>query len=188
MGPRDLSRNGPDLWRAVLDALNLPGAVVAGGCIRDWYLQLEPKDIDICVPVSSTQEFWEAMKWVPENLFDLHDRMNGSDYEEDDQDLFAVLEGEGLGVPVNIIARKAHVDNQALLDSFDFNVVKACFDSTGCILLDKMASVDLINRTATIAHRRHIELSIERFNRFDARNPGVLALVNPYAEDFLLGK
>lgn len=48
--------NGPKLWGDLLSAINIPGAVVAGGCIRDWCLSVEHKDIDIFIPVTSRED------------------------------------------------------------------------------------------------------------------------------------
>lgn len=53
--------NGPKLWADMLAAINIPGAVVAGGCIRDCFLSVEPKDIDIFIPVCSREEMIDKL-------------------------------------------------------------------------------------------------------------------------------
>ena len=39
-------QNGPELWNAILDQMP-PGAVIAGGAVRDFILGVQPKDIDV---------------------------------------------------------------------------------------------------------------------------------------------
>lgn len=39
------TKNGPELWQEIIE--KLPGAVIAGGAVRDYLLGVEPKDIDL---------------------------------------------------------------------------------------------------------------------------------------------
>jgi tRNA nucleotidyltransferase/poly(A) polymerase len=58
--------NGPKLWADMLEAINIPGAVVAGGCIRDCFLNVAPKDIDIFVPFTSREDMISKLFEQPE--------------------------------------------------------------------------------------------------------------------------
>lgn len=191
----DVSRNGPALWDALLEAVGVPGAVIAGGCLRDYQLGLEPKDIDIFVPLGSVEAVWELANTLNErglfsltvlNPQDTRTTGNPADYDEAfGKQLWGVLDGEGLGVPVNIIARCAHGEGlPALIESFDFDICKIWYAGpAGGVVLTSAAYDDLHNRTATIAHDTTLDLSRRRFARFDERNPGVLRLVDPYPQD-----
>lgn len=189
--PSVTSRNGPALWDALLEALNVDGAVIAGGCIRDYMLGLEPKDIDICIPAKNTEDFWNLVGNIDEHLFDLSDCRDNSEYEEDAPVLFGVLEGEGLGVTVNIIGRSDYSTGcvQDLVRGFDFYVLQGWYSNSrdmdkggGLNCLPAMLR-DIQNKTATLAHERHREQSITRFDRFNKRNPGILRLNDQFKLD-----
>jgi len=121
------NRNGPALWDALLDAVNVPGAVVAGGSIRDWCLGIDPKDIDIFVPCKDL-DAWIDFKYNllgSTSLHDILDTQEGKEYERTDfsrdaNPLYGVLEGEMLGVTVNLIA------NALLLANPDTVHVQPC--------------------------------------------------------------
>lgn len=179
--------NGPKLWADMLAAINIPGAVVAGGCIRDCYLCVEPKDIDIFIPCGS-MEGWLEFKY---NLLgrmtgvtDLLDTQEGKEYEntdfsKDKNPLYGVLEGEFMGYTINIIARTNHDDPYDLVSMFDFGFLQMFYD--GESVKHTIASeTDRYLRRATMMHDRHIEQSLARFYRFNARNPGLLSLNVPF--------
>ena len=132
-------RNGPDLWLAVLNAIGLHWQpVVAGGCIRDHHLGLEPKDIDVFVPANDDRDFLSILDGIGHlghgqityfnPAFDtggeFGQRWSEGDkslvadceYENDaESDLVATWEGEIIGVPVNIIGRRSlAADNRSL--------------------------------------------------------------------------
>jgi hypothetical protein len=197
----------------MLEAINIPGAVVAGGCIRDCFLAVEPKDIDIFIPVESREDM-TAKLFDPPSLAGFAAQLSASLYgtpkfghltmlepgeyanppgkrytEYDDAfgeagDLFGVAEGEFMGYAVNIIGRKAHADGlEALIGSFDFNILQAAYDGKRCHLGPGQA-VDQFYHRATMAHDRHVEQSIRRFFRFNTRHPGLLSLVVPFEYEF----
>lgn len=177
-------KNGPVLWEALLEAIDLDGAVVAGGCIRDYLLRLEPKDIDIFVPHGNRQEFEELIASLnATGIFDLT-LMDGEAYRTDDMlSVVGVAEGEALGFPINIIARIAHLSGAwELINSFDFGILQWAFVSTKEPLISTtQAFMDIALRNATLAHDRTREQSIERFKRFERRTDARLLLIDPYA-------
>jgi hypothetical protein len=188
-------RNGPALWDALIEAVGMPGTVVAGGCLRDFLLGLEPKDIDIFVPLKSEYEVL-ALCWRlnEAGMFDLRmlnpqaARTSGAEEDYDEafgKQLWGVLDGEGLGVPVNIIARCSHEGGiDALVESFDFDVVQFWYSGAGATGAGSAAYAAIFERTATITHDNTLDLSRRRFERFDKRNPGVLRLVDPFVLEF----
>lgn len=185
---RAFTPNGPALWDTLLEALNVPGAVIAGGCIRDYHLGLTPKDYDICVPGFQRPGLIDLAK-CREGVADLTplwwDEDGGEDKDYDSPDLIGVLEGELLGHPVNIIARADHDDGlKALIEGFDFHIVQFAYSTQLGITGTDAAEWDLANRTATLAHTKFTELSYKRFDRFNVRNPGVLTMVDPYQGQF----
>lgn len=201
------TRNGPELWSFLLGEIGMAGAVVAGGCIRDYLLGVEPKDIDIFVAIDARQKLEQlgdklGSGWNVE-LMNLECE---EQYEEAfDGELVGVLEGEAYGVPVNIVSRRAHFgrakatareylnddwtdcldepDNWSLINSFDFGILQASYqgEDTG-VILTPAALRDLANKTATLTRDRYYEQSLVRFDRFNSRNPGKLVIVDPYKE------
>lgn len=175
--------NGPKLWAEMLAAVNIPGAVVAGGCIRDCFLSVEPKDIDIAIPAASCNAVLDIVDELKQRGIFHGDMMNREEYEEDEIEegsLFGVASGEILGQRVDIISRRVHLEGPwALIESFDFHILQCYFDGERVVRTQR-ADFDYLTRTATMAHDRHIEQSVSRFLRFNARNPGLLSLNIPY--------
>lgn len=197
-------RNGPALWDNLLDIVGHHwNPVVAGGAIRDYFLEVEPKDVDIFVPAEYVEDFTSVIEGLPGHC--THGRIIWAQVEgiltEDERealegagvgnlaevdsyagdgfapDLIAVWEGEILGIPVNIIGRRALEDGpQALVDTFDFDIVKAYHTTAGITVTTGPFSTDLVNRTATLAHGLSYDQSVQRWARFNERNPGLLRL------------
>ena len=179
--------NGPKLWADMLAAINIPGAVVAGGCIRDCFLNVPHKDIDIFVQCSSLED-WETKKYdfldKLGNGVNLSDTQEGQEYDRSDFDrgknpLYGVLEGEFMGEQVNIIARTTHATHEELISMFDFGILQAYYDGVSCKCTEAQR-IDSMVRRATMMHDRHVEQSLARFFRFNKRNPGLLALAVPF--------
>lgn len=191
------SNNGTNLWALLLGMINMPGAIVAGGCIRDYVLDVAPKDIDIFVPCSSLQQ-WLDYKYglVSRTNYNgqtafFTDIGEGQEYDKTDFDrdknpLYGVLESDGTiyGHKINIIARTKHADNNELVSNFDFGILKGWFDGKQFKLTDDFMR-DLNNRRATLMHNKHIEQSLLRFMRFNTRNPGLLSLNLPFEYDYV---
>lgn len=180
--------NGPKLWADMLTAINIEGAVVAGGCIRDCYLSVPPKDIDICIPAGSCNEMLSIVDGLIECGVFAGDMLTREEYEADeieDGALYGVASGEIMGYQVDLIARKAHQEGPyKLIESFDFGFLQMFYD--GESVKHTIASqADRYLRRATMMHDRHIEQSLARFYRFNARNPGLLSLNVPFEYNYV---
>jgi hypothetical protein len=175
--------NGPKLWADMLAAINIPDAVVAGGCIRDCYLAVEPKDIDICIPAGSCNEMLSIVDGLIEHGVFAGDMLTRKEYEADeieDGALYGVASGEIMGYQVDLIARKAHQEGpHKLIESFDFGFLQMFYDGDR-VHHTLACEQDRYLRRATMMHDRHIEQSLARFYRFNARNPGLLSLNVPF--------
>ncbi|MGX7894960.1 hypothetical protein [Tsuneonella sp. HG222] len=179
--------NGPALWGLLLDALGEPSAVMAGGCIRDFELGLEPKDYDIFVPAESKSALYDIAHEFPGLSVLTPESLNKAYFEESGVTgtLIGVIEGDLLDYPINIVARRPHLAGlPSLLESFDFGCVQACWSPMDGFTRTTAFTHDIRDRTATIMRDDTYSLSIARFARFDSRNSGVLRLVDPYAGSF----
>ncbi|WCA46264.1 tRNA nucleotidyltransferase [Caulobacter phage ERS] len=202
-------RNGPDLWAALLgDIVPVFGgdAVVAGGAIRDFHLGLEPKDIDIWVncPDPSTfagraklleQKADTAYNWYlsltqeAETTYDGTAIGDGMTIYEGN----AVIFGDPLYDPedpfqpktladivVNVIYHPDHQDGiPALVERFDMDICQGWF-SGGLLHRTPAMQQALLTKTATALRPSEHARTARRFDRFAARNPGVLTFVNPF--------
>lgn len=187
--PTPICRNGPALWETLLEELAVDGAVVAGGCIRDYLLGFEPKDIDIFVPVTNRQEFEEFIYSLNDSPLWSVELIEGEEYRvHDPHSIIGVAEGEALGLPVNIVARCSHIEGAwELINSFDYGILQWSFQSTDTgIVATTAALMDLANRTATLTHDGTYEQSLDRYARWLKRVTPVggqwpLTKVDPYA-------
>lgn len=161
--------------------------VVAGGAVRDFYLRQEPKDIDVFVPATCTEDFTSIIGSL--SALQAHGQIIGlmgdlslaSEYEAGEEtEVFGVWEGEVIGVPVNIIGRKSlNTSIHTLLRTFDFGINQVAyrgdqFYQTGEFIKDKL------NTTFTLTHTRTYAQSLERFDRINARHGGRYRLVDPF--------
>ena len=53
--------NGPALWKEILSFFP-EGSIIAGGCVRDYWLGKKPKDIDVFFPYTKLEDFnyWDS--------------------------------------------------------------------------------------------------------------------------------
>ena len=180
-------RNGPELWGLLLAALGVEGAVIGGGCIRDYALGLAPKDYDIFVPIRRKKELLDISNRITSlGVMGFEDEQE--DYHEESSvtgSLIGVMDGELLDYPVNVIGRRSHLQGvEALVDSFDFGCVQAAWSPTVGSVSTTAFVEDILGSTATLRTNATYDLSRCRFERFNQRNPGVLTLVDPYQESF----
>jgi len=159
--------NGPMFWNALLRGLanvghNEENMMIAGGCIRDWLLGLEPKDIDIFIGSGNTHfnapETWEAGE------------------QNRDEEYF------GRGGPQNITAihnyRVANTDVQVIycnrsiyahLASFDLKLSNAFFTLTGGLTVPQPVIDSLESKTILANLHRTAANTMERAERFLAK-------------------
>jgi len=204
-------KNIPDTWASLLRIVGthwLP--MVAGGCLRDAYLDLPAKDVDIFVPAHSDEDFYSIIDSLPSALVEGEIIWIGTAYIETERshkftganpgaygkdeaapDLVGVWEGEICGVPVNIIARESLCEHFAgepfgsralrLLDTFDFDILQNAYGAgQGEYFRTPESRAAVRNKVATLRHDRSYQQSLARFAKFNQRNPGVLALNDPF--------
>ncbi|WCD56149.1 tRNA nucleotidyltransferase [Caulobacter phage KSC] len=186
-------RNGPDLWHSLLEdivAVFGGDAIIAGGCIRDFMLGLEPKDIDIWVNERDLVSMRNLMQRLMSTDFDwswdLTEMEDGDpDYNGGIGDNLLIWEGTvqntgGVILDVNIIACPEHADGiEAVVNRFDMDICQWWF-SGGMIHQTPAALQALDNKVCTVVRGHDWERAVRRFDKFNARHPGVLTFVNPF--------
>jgi len=181
-------RNGPALWQAILEIVGLHWRpVVAGGCVRDYVLVRNCKDIDVFVPASCREDFDSIIEQLDPKT--CHGKIISHGPEGDcaneyrlgeETECFGVWEGEIIGLPVNIVGRKSLEEGtDELVATLDFGINQCAWGpwrwtTTSYFWQDKHAN------TFTLAHNRTYEQSLARFDRINARHGGLYRLVDPF--------
>lgn len=186
-------KNGPELWDAILRGLNDASAVIAGGCVRDYLLGREPKDIDVFVNVACKDqlrvlgralpatfsvslmreltEYEVAPDWVGE----VSGVLDGSFCPEGSHDIFDDY------TQVQIIGRpSADFGGAQLVSRFDFGITRSWYD--GELHDTPEAAQDRANRTVTLMRwdtDDHVRSSLKRFERWRDRYSEPFRLVLP---------
>lgn len=116
-------KNGPELWTEILTACRKvygDDAVIAGGCIRDYFLGFEPKDIDI---------FVNRKELVAHGEFEKRDE---TDYQKNPEfcpEVSGVLEAQWGDFVIQIIGRPMDDFSGAkLVEKFDIGITRCWFD------------------------------------------------------------
>lgn len=165
--------NGPELWDQILAAI--PGAIIAGGAIRDWFLGVEPKDFDIFV---SASEFHE-----PEGFSGLGHLGREGRLEEYEKlnDIGIIMRGRIAGRQADLIGMRSDpLTGAELVTDFDFGITRCWYDADG--LHDTAEALqDRVNKTVTLLINTRRERALARFERFNQRNGGIYRLVEPNA-------
>lgn len=158
--------NGPALWRDIL-AVMPPGSIIAGGAVRDYFLGVEPKDVDVFTP---------AQDWkTPRGFYSL-----GSDSAKLAEylampEIAVVSRGTILGHQVDHVG--IHLPDipaftgAALVEGFDFAITRSWFvdDELGDT---EEAREDRDDKTVTLWRTDRMERAFARFARFNARMGG----------------
>lgn len=178
--------NGPALWGHLLSIVNVPGAVVSGGCIRDYMLGLQPHDIDIFVPRHTVSELGNLASGIQGrqaaySATHLALQPGYGSYSTQDDPLVGVVEGTIDCIPVNILCNERHsTSNMLLIEGHDFGITQACWGPAHQFETTAAFDQDLADKTATLLTLRSYERSLRRFDKFTARNGPVLTLVDPF--------
>ncbi|UCR81402.1 hypothetical protein [Brevundimonas phage AA] len=180
--------SGPAIWGSLLNQVRAaaPGRfVVAGGAIRDYWLGLDPKDIDIFVDTANRDDLAVLAEEINKlDNFDVH-MIDVEEYEVDDPYLVGCIEGSWTFNdevwPINIVARPSLLAGPlSLVKTFDFGILQAWWDLTSpAIQTTPACDFDRDELFATLMHDRHPAQSLERFNRFRDRNGDVLTFRDP---------
>lgn len=180
-------KNGPELWNAILAQMP-PGAVIAGGAVRDYLLGVEPKDIDVfcsvhaVTPISyfSGNEADVMPDWLPEGydcrhgLFRVDDRHERQEEYTKLNNIAVVSCGTVFEYKVDLIEMNieaAAFNGTDLVADFDFAITRCFYDGTD--IFDTIeAAVDRQNKTVTLMIDDRRERSQARFDRFNERRGG----------------
>lgn len=173
------AENDPVLWNHILENVReIYGcdACIAGGAVRDYFLGVREKDIDVFVDVayddvitSSTAE----LNFGPAIRTD----HGGNEYKTRDPKIVGTWEFYHKGVVINLIAKPLPVEDyvQALLDTFDFEICKSAYffnKATGEyeIYDSSNAKCDREDKTFTyVGPEDNTEQSFRRLERFNQR-------------------
>lgn len=174
--------NGPNLWSAILAQMP-PGSVIAGGAIRDWYLDVEPKDIDVFTgsppPLSEQPGPDEDFILYREPRSGLYRIDNYYERQEEYRamgNIELVSSGKMLGYRVDLVQMTDFTNGPALVEGFDFAINQQWFD--GDLVYRTVASInDLANHTVTLLRNDRLERSLKRFERFNTRMGGGWKLI-----------
>ena len=158
--------NGPALWRGILDRIGCPGAVIAGGAVRDLLLGVRPKDIDIFAPSDG---------FNPPSIFQGLGDERHAEYEAMPS-IDIVMRAEIAGFQVDLVGCQNFSNGMELVETFDFGVSRCWFD--GQQLFDTMwAQHDRKNKVVTLLLNDRRERAQRRFDRFNERMGGGWTLV-----------
>lgn len=158
--------NGPELWTFLLESIQEVygcDACIAGGAIRDHFLGVKPKDIDIFIDHNFPDIIEQG---APELNWGGLSRM-GKEYEENDTGINGVWECHAKGFKINLIARPIPMAVYApnLLDTFDFNICKSAFQS-GALIDTPVAIVDRTGKTFTYVGPADLEAQKKSLKRY----------------------
>jgi hypothetical protein len=180
--------NGPGLWAAILAKMP-PGAIIAGGAVRDWFLGVEPKDIDIFMgthaalpPTADTldNDGWDTIAAAPDprcgfSRIDVDFERN-AEYEAM-TGIALVSRGMCCGWPCDAVVIDGPCEPGALIAGFDFGITRCYFDGE---LHDTIwARCDREAVTVTLLLDDRPERAAIRFDRFNERHGGRYQLVRP---------
>lgn len=145
-----------DSWSQYLTKIQekFPGAVIAGGCLRDLKLGFPIKDIDIFIPNGDDSKFREYVQ-IDQNEIITKESINyGGMSNEDVQYVFSTsvkiksLETDLVGIPVEFIFVNLK-EGEKIKDRFDFGICHIEYNGAE-ILFDKHFLLDEMFKTVTL--------------------------------------
>lgn len=183
--------NGPELWDKILAQMP-EGSIIAGGAVRDFFLGVEPKDIDVFAPMTPLVEV-PLIESVDPSAFDftllepcigprrgLYRIDNRYERLEEYQALDGIACiscGEAFGVKVDLIEMvSTELDGHELIKTFDFGITRCFYDGRLCWDTPE-ALFDRDNKTVTMFLSDRRERALKRFDRFNSRMGGQYHLV-----------
>lgn len=171
----DDMENGPDLWDAIL--IRLPGGVIMGGCVRDFILEKEPKDIDVFI---NYPDRGRIMRNVEEGLvawdfIDDHEVIRDRGFYGNVRDL-AMVEDYKFGKhKVNVITVFDEDASQSW-KTFDLNINMCWYNwDKNCVEVSEEFHKAMLTKEIRIndeaQSRRGLERVLERAKRFTEKFP-----------------
>lgn len=170
--------NGPELWKLILDRFP-PGAIIAGGAVRDYLLGVPPKDIDVFIPASAWKLDDSGIGPDPRYGLARIDAVHERKVEyEALTDVNLVSRGTIEGFTVDLVELNYDFDGESLVKTFDFGINRCWFANTSYgVYYTFSAKDDVKNKTVTLFHRDRLERSKRRFESFNKRHGGAYRLV-----------
>jgi hypothetical protein len=169
------TENGPELWAELLE--QLPNGIIAGGAVRDWFLGVPPKDIDIFFGASDFPHVGAQFQQVVGDKWDANSE-RAEEYEAM-SDIGIVLRGEIEGLQIDLVGLNVPVcDPSELLALFDFGITRCAF-APEWLIDSAEAEQDRLNKTVTLLLDDRPERAQVRFDRFNERMGGGWTFVKP---------
>lgn len=167
-------KNNPALWNSILSRFP-EGCVIAGGAIRDYFLNVEPKDFDVFGGLNLEPEPVEAEPGELVDFSSLSDPRCGldrvdNDYERTEEyeklsNIQLVSQGTIGEHKVDYIVLTEFVDGKELVEGFDFGINRCWFDGKFIHYTEEFLQ-DWKNKTVTLLKDDRKERSLKRFKSF----------------------
>ena len=181
----------PALWHVALRAVQetCPGAIIAGGALRDLDNDRPVKDVDIFFPCDGADAFAAAV-WTLETELDVKtDYTLGKEYRENFNDVVGVARFTVQNTEFDLIGIDLGVSRvKRIIDRFDFGLCQISYDGK---LVFRTAAywVDMRVQQFTFLKPSRcdfvpIKASLKRWNRLQAKYAGwPLVLSHTWDED-----
>lgn len=147
-------------------------AYIAGGCLRDHWFGLEPKDIDIFLVPLDVEDIWGLTVELRDNeCWSVTNGYLDEDFQEQ------VTQGEEYITAVfeykkyNIILLNEYHTLKAVLADFDFGICMIGMDSAGRMLITEKFTEDFNSRRLTCYRSRNTERRERRTAKMKAKFP-----------------
>ena len=166
---RTTMTNGPELWNKILAQMP-PGSIIAGGAIRDFMIDTQPKDIDVFCAQSSFRQ-------LPEGFYSIDGSDNRAEEYQAMSEIDVVVRGEIEGLQVDLVVMNLEPFNgETLTDVFDVSTSQFWYVDNAARSRSG-AMTDLMNDRVTVLRHQRLPRTIERFERFNARHDGRFQLI-----------
>lgn len=173
--------NGPELWTKVL-ALMPPGAIIAGGCVRDYLLEVAPKDIDVffaedSLPMEEENGLFGFRLERPIGFQRIDNAQERSvEYADAVQNFRCISRGSVDGWQVDACEiGDTTLDPVKLVNDFDFGITRCWFD--GFQIFDTPeARFDRSHKIVTLYNSERMKRATRRFESFNKRHDGAYRL------------
>lgn len=159
----------PQLWVDVLRRVQqeYPGAIIAGGSLRDLYYGRPVKDVDIFIPTDPDDPWAEQVTKDPNWVVTKIKRPGYALPDNTDREIYEVEEIDILGTQFDFIY--CSPESMDLL-TFDMSICQIAFDGTTWITtkaFDETARTKVI----TVEIQQHPQRKIDRIARMTAKFP-----------------
>lgn len=165
----------PSEWVEVLKEIqvNFPGAVIAGGALRDLITNTQIKDVDIFIPIQSVydleleaQVIWDTFPGQDIKL-DKFSMYGGKVEKDQDRDIFAVFKYQRGDTKFDLILCSK---NAISIQTFDINICQILFDGEN-LRTTKAFTDGIENKQLKIMNVNRTDRNKARMGRLKAKYP-----------------